>query len=274
MDTTTIISCSLWFLHGTCFFITVTTECPALQTYGMTERNVVGTNIETVNYLKLEVCMVSDRCHCFPWKSCPTVSWWVLLGTLEHFGVFWEPQGEEIKSIGVWSKSSKKFQPRKPLARIAHKEASPFDPFPCFCLVYTRIGLPLTVLRPVLSLGLGTEFLFPLGEQQEVLSSFAWQWRKASPNHEVNDEDWLSWLGFLVLSTFQIPFEVSFMFSRAMVLQNSIIIIMVEPVFCFFLVFFNFLPVCSSEQGRGKPYWKIWDRIFMTLFKHTVPLLS
>lgn len=50
-------------------FITATTEHPALQRYGVIERNAVGTDIETVSYLRLEVCTVSDRCHYVSFES-------------------------------------------------------------------------------------------------------------------------------------------------------------------------------------------------------------
>ena len=184
--------------------------------------------------------------------------------------IVWEPTGEEIKRIGIGSKFSKKFQPQNLPAGIAHKEASAFDPLPCFHLIYTQIGLFLIISRPVLSLGFDTEFLFPLGEQQEVLSSLAWQRRKTSPNHEVNNEDCFSWPRFLVLSTFQIPFKVSFMFPRAVVLQNSFIVIMVNLCFLGFWVFYLF--VCSSEQGRREPCWNLGNSIYMTLFKHKLSL--
>lgn len=163
----------------------------------------------------------------------------------------WGTTGEEIRRIGIWSKFSKKFQPQTLLAGIAHKEASAFDPLPCFHLIYTQIGLFLIISRLVLSLGFDTEFLFPLGEQQEVLSSLASQRRRTSPNHEVNNEDCFSWLSFLALSTFQIPFKVFLMFPRAVVLQNSFIVIMVN--LCFFgFWFLGFLLICVFLRARKK----------------------
>lgn len=165
--------------------------------------------------------------------------------------IVWEPTREEIKRIGIWSKFSKKFQAQNLPTGIAHKEARAFDPLPCFHLIYTQIGLFLIISRPVLSLGFDTDFLFPLGEQQEVLSSFAWQRRRTSPNHEVNNEDCFSWPRFLALSTFQIPFKVSFMFPGAMVLQNSFIVIMVN--LCFFgFWFWGFLLFCVFLRTRKK----------------------
>lgn len=174
--------------------------------------------------------MVSDRCPYFPWKSHrPGELSLGLWGTLVYsLGT----TGEEIKRIGIWSKFSKKFQPQTLLAGVTHKEASAFDPVPCFHFICTQIGLFLIISRLVLSLGFDAEFLFPLGEQQEVLSSLAWQRRRTSPNHEVNNEDYFSWLSFLALSTFQIPFKVFLMFPRAVVLQSSFIVIMVN--LCFF----------------------------------------
>ena len=153
------------------------------------------------------------------------------------------------------------FQPQNLPAGIAHKEASAFDPLPCFHLIYTQKGLFLIISRPVLSLGFDTEFLFPLGEQQEVLSSLAWQRRRTSPNHEVNNEDSFSWLRFLALSTFQIPFKVSFMFPRLVVLQNSFIVIMVSLGF-FGFWFWGFLLICVFLRARKKE--AMWKQTAMT----------
>lgn len=68
LEVPTVISYSaLIFMQ--CLLFTQPLPYPASQGYDVTEKDVVWSNIETVNYLGPVVLMLSDTCHCVFFKN-------------------------------------------------------------------------------------------------------------------------------------------------------------------------------------------------------------
>lgn len=63
LDITILISCPTMIFAWYLLFMTATTKNPTSQRYHRIKTKEAQFNLETVNYLDLEVCMVSNRCH-------------------------------------------------------------------------------------------------------------------------------------------------------------------------------------------------------------------